>query len=51
MLTTQLVFAGEAQNQRDGVYRSVRAAERDLIETALRPAADGWTAAWDIVLA
>ena len=51
VLTTQMVIAGEAANARDGVYRSLRPEDRALAEATLRPAADGWTATWDIVLA
>ncbi len=51
VLTTQMVIAGEPQNQRDGVYRSVRPSDRDLTEARLERAADGWTTTWDVVLA
>jgi protocatechuate 3,4-dioxygenase, beta subunit len=51
VLTTQMVIAGEAQNQRDGVLRGVRPQDRDLVEAVFRPVADGWATSWDVVLA
>jgi protocatechuate 3,4-dioxygenase beta subunit len=50
VLTTQLVIAGEARNQRDGVYRSLRPEDRDLVEAEFRRTGDGWTTAWNVVL-
>lgn len=51
VLTTQFVIAGEAQNQRDGVYRRVRPQDRDLVEAIFRRTGDGWATTWDVVLA
>lgn len=51
VLTTQMVIAGEPQNQRDGVYRSVRPEDRSLIEARLDKAPDGWRTTWNLVLA
>jgi protocatechuate 3,4-dioxygenase beta subunit len=36
-LTTQMYVAGEAQNERDGVYRWMSKAERELVTVALEP--------------
>jgi len=51
VLTTQMVIENEPRNARDGIYRDIPLVSRPLIEAALRPAPDGWTAEWDVVLA
>lgn len=39
-LTTQLYFAGESLNERDGIYRSLTPEERALVTVRFEPAAD-----------
>lgn len=51
VLTTQMVIAGEPQNERDGVFRGVRPEDRGLVAAELRRAGDGWTTTWDVILA
>lgn len=51
VLTTQLVIAGEPQNERDGVYRRLAAADRELVSARFERAGDGWRTNWDVVLA
>lgn len=51
VLTTQMLVEGEPQNLRDGVFRQLAAADRERVLARLDPAATGWRAAWDVVLA
>jgi protocatechuate 3,4-dioxygenase beta subunit len=50
VLTTQMVIAGEPQNERDGVYRSVAPYDRLLVAADLHRQGDGWATRFDIVL-
>ncbi|OYX31016.1 MAG: hypothetical protein B7Y99_11025 [Caulobacterales bacterium 32-69-10] len=50
VLTTQMVIAGEPQNERDGVYRSVPASDRLLVTADLNRQGAGWATRFDIVL-
>ncbi len=50
-LTTQFYIAGEKRNQRDGLFRRLRKAERQSVLMHLeRNAADEWQARIDVVL-
>ena len=51
VLTSQFVIAGEPTNERDGVYRSVRPEDRDLVTAVLKRGGEGWITSYDIVLA
>ncbi len=51
VLTTQMLVEGEPQNQRDGVFRQLGAADRALVLARLQPAPTGWRTQWDVVLA
>lgn len=48
-LTTQMYVAGNPDNERDGLYRSLGRAS-ELVTVALEPADDGMRATFDIVL-
>ena len=50
-LTTQLMFEGEALNQRDGVFRRLSPEVRNLSLGQLRRVGRDWATQWDIVLA
>ena len=51
VLTTQMVVAGDPQNERDGIFRSVRPEDRPLVSAELRRGGEGWVTDFDIVLA
>lgn len=51
LLTTQMYVAGEAANARDFLVRSLRGNERNLLDAAFTPAADGWQAEFSLVVA
>lgn len=51
MLTTQLYVAGEPQNERDGILNRISdPAQRLSVIREFKPANDGLTATWDIVI-
>lgn len=51
MLTTQLYLAGEPQNERDGVLKSIRdEAQRMSVIREFKAADDGLVGTWDIVI-
>ena len=51
LLTTQLYVAGDPNNERDGLWRSLSAADRDALTVAFQPDADGLRARFPIVVA
>lgn len=48
---TQIYIAGEPLNQRDGLFRSISADRRQLVQAAFQPAAGGQIARFDFVIA
>lgn len=48
--TTQMYIAGEAQNERDGLFRSLDSAGRSALSAKFERAGAAWQARWDIVL-
>lgn len=44
LLTTQLYVQGDAGNERDGLWRRLRAADREALTMPFTPQADGWLA-------
>jgi protocatechuate 3,4-dioxygenase, beta subunit len=51
MLTTQLYFAHEPQNEKDGILRSIRdESQRLSVIREFKPMNDGLQATWDIVI-
>jgi len=48
--TTQMYIAGEAQNARDALFRSLDRAGRPALSAKFERAASAWQARWDIVL-
>jgi protocatechuate 3,4-dioxygenase beta subunit len=51
MLTTQLYMAGEPQNEKDGILKSIRdEAQRLSVIREFKPANDGLVGTWDIVI-
>jgi protocatechuate 3,4-dioxygenase beta subunit len=51
VLTTQMVIAGEPQNERDGVFRGIAPGDRDLVAAELKRGGEGWVTRFDVVLA
>ncbi|HTK34173.1 MAG TPA: hypothetical protein VL358_02655 [Caulobacteraceae bacterium] len=53
VLTTQMMIAGNPENERDSVYRCLRPEDRPLSVAAFQPGTDGfaWTTRFDVVLA
>lgn len=51
MLTTQLYLAGEPQNEKDGILKSIRdETQRLSVIREFRPVSDGLLGTWDIVI-
>ncbi len=48
--TTQLYVAGEARNQRDGLYRRIPVTQRHLVEAVFESGSDGLQAQFDLIL-
>ena len=51
LLTTQFYVAGDPNNERDFLWRSLSAADRDALTAAFQPDADGLRARFPIVVA
>ncbi|MBI5278707.1 MAG: intradiol ring-cleavage dioxygenase [Burkholderiales bacterium] len=51
LLTTQLYVEGDANNERDFLWRSLRAEDRAALTVAFRPGSDGLQASFPIVVA